>query len=60
MISRFGMHFAEACLRLQADELGRRKMKCREILKSLTAIAANGMLPAPAVWSPAKAHMFES
>ena len=31
-------------------------MKRREFLKSMTALAGAGMLPAPAIWSPAKAQ----
>ena len=31
-------------------------MKRREFLKSVTAIAAGSMVPAPAIWSPAKAQ----
>jgi peptide/nickel transport system substrate-binding protein len=31
-------------------------MKRREFLKSMTAVAASGMVSAPAVWSPAKAQ----
>ena len=31
-------------------------MKRRDFLKSMTAVAAGGVLPAPAVWSPAKAQ----
>src|ERR1700760_1941631 len=31
-------------------------MKRRDFLKSMTALAAGGALPAPAVWSPAKAQ----
>ncbi len=31
-------------------------MKRREFLKSMTAVAAGSMLPAPAIWSPAKAQ----
>ena len=31
-------------------------MKRREFLKSMTAVAAGSLFPAPAVWSPAKAQ----
>ncbi|MGP0088400.1 MAG: ABC transporter substrate-binding protein [Xanthobacteraceae bacterium] len=31
-------------------------MKRREFLQSMTALAAGGVLPAPAIWSPAKAQ----
>ena len=31
-------------------------MKRREFLKSMTAVAAGGVFPAPAVWSPANAQ----
>src|SRR5712691_6543539 len=33
-----------------------RHMKRRQFLKSMTALAGAGMLPAPAIWSPAKAQ----
>src|SRR5712691_6385743 len=42
-----------------ASHLSRRRvhhMKRRQFLKSMTALAGAGMLPAPAIWSPAKAQ----
>src|SRR5438552_4108894 len=49
------MTFAEV-VRRQISRHRETSMKRRDFLKSMTALAAGGALPAPAIWSPAKAQ----
>ena len=52
----FGTLFAGVSLNSIIAKPREAPMKRREFLKSMTAVAAGGMVSAPAIWSPAKAQ----
>src|SRR5262245_49031580 len=55
-LAALGTDLAEAIPKATVAKPREAHMKRREFLKSMTAVAAGGMVSAPAVWSPAKAQ----